>query len=74
MVHADPEQRGAAIWALPGNLRTTAGQDLRIARALAHPRHWLRGPRIASGLLGLERVLEGIEHRLLRPPWLPGPA
>jgi ribosomal protein S18 acetylase RimI-like enzyme len=55
MVYADPERRGAAVWALPGNWRTTAGQDLRIARAFAHPRHWLRGPSVAWGLLGLER-------------------
>jgi GNAT superfamily N-acetyltransferase len=54
-VHVDPERRGAAVWALPGNWRTSAGQDLRIARAFAHPRHWLRAPRVASGLLGLER-------------------
>ena len=55
MVYADPELRGAAVWALPGNWRTTAGQDLRIARAFAHPRHWPRGPGVARGLLGLER-------------------
>lgn len=55
MVYADPEERGAAVWALPGNWRTTPAQDLRIARAFAHPRHWPRGPRIGWGMLGLER-------------------
>jgi len=55
MVYADRERRGAAIWALPGSWRTTARQDLRIARAFAHPRHWSRAPRVSRGLLGLER-------------------
>ena len=55
MVYADSERRGAAIWALPGRWRTTTGQDLRIARAFAHPRYWRRGPGVARGLLGLER-------------------
>lgn len=55
-VYVDPERRGAAIWALPGNWRTSVRQDLRIARSFAHPRHWLRGPTVGRGLLGLERV------------------
>jgi ribosomal protein S18 acetylase RimI-like enzyme len=55
MVFADRERRGAAIWALPGNWRTTAAQDLKIARSFAHPRHWLRAMAVAPGLLGLER-------------------
>jgi len=55
MVYADRELRGAAVWALPGNWKTTAGQDLRIARAFAHPRHWPRSAAVARGLLGLER-------------------
>lgn len=54
-VYVDEERCGAAVWALPGRWRTTAGQDLRIARAFAHPRHWLRAPTVARGLLGLER-------------------
>ena len=54
-VYVDPERRGAAVWALPGRWRTTVGQDLRIARAFAHPRNWLRAPTVARGLLGLER-------------------
>lgn len=54
-VYVDPERRGAAVWALPGHWRTTVGQDLRIARAFAHPRNWLRAPGVAWGLLGLER-------------------
>jgi GNAT superfamily N-acetyltransferase len=54
-VYVDPEQRGAAVWALPGNWKTTVGQDLKISRAFAHPRHWLRAPTVARGLLGLER-------------------
>jgi GNAT superfamily N-acetyltransferase len=55
MVFADPERRGAAIWALPGKWRTTTRQDLRIARAFAHPRHWARAARVTRGLLGVER-------------------
>jgi GNAT superfamily N-acetyltransferase len=54
-VYVDPERRGAAVWALPGNWKTTTGQDLRISRAFAHPRHWPRAPTVARGLLGLER-------------------
>ena len=54
-VYVDEERRGAAVWALPGRWKTSAGQDLKIARAFAHPRHWARGPRVAWGLLGLER-------------------
>ena len=54
-VYVDPERRGAAVWALPGNWKTTARQDLQISRSFAHPRHWLRAPTVAAGLLGLER-------------------
>jgi ribosomal protein S18 acetylase RimI-like enzyme len=54
-VYVDPARRGAAVWALPGNWKTSVGQDLRISRAFAHPRHWLRAPTVARGLLGLER-------------------
>lgn len=55
-IYVDAERRGAAIWALPGNWRTTPRQDLRIARSFAHPRHWRRGPTVGRGLLGLERI------------------
>ena len=55
MVYVDPERRGAAVWALPGHWRTSVGQDLRISRAFAHPRHWPRAPTVAWGLRGLER-------------------
>ncbi|HEY7456386.1 MAG TPA: GNAT family N-acetyltransferase, partial [Solirubrobacterales bacterium] len=55
-VYTDESRRGAALWASPGNWRTTALQDLRIATAFAHPRHWLRGPLVARGLLGVERL------------------
>jgi GNAT superfamily N-acetyltransferase len=55
MVFVDPDRAGAAIWALPDRWRTSARQDLRIARAFAHPRHWPRAARVARGLLGLER-------------------
>jgi GNAT superfamily N-acetyltransferase len=55
MVHVDEARRGAAVWALPGRWKTSPGQDLRIARAFAHPRHWRRAPAVARGLLGLER-------------------
>jgi GNAT superfamily N-acetyltransferase len=55
MVYADEARHGAAVWALPGRWRTSARQDLRIARAFAHPGHWLRAPAVAWGLLGLER-------------------
>jgi GNAT superfamily N-acetyltransferase len=54
MVYVDPQRRGAAVWALPGRWRTTTRQDLRIARAFAHPRHWPRAAAVARGLLGLE--------------------
>ncbi len=55
-VYTDKAQAGAAIWAAPGAWRTTARQDLRMARAFMHPRHWPRAPLVAHGLLGLERM------------------
>jgi GNAT superfamily N-acetyltransferase len=54
-VYVDPERRGAAVWALPGNWKTTVGQDLKISRAFARPRHWRRAATVARGLLSLER-------------------
>ncbi len=53
-VYVDEDLDGAAVWALPKKWRTTAAQDLQIARAFAHPRHWRRAPLVAKGLLGLE--------------------
>jgi ribosomal protein S18 acetylase RimI-like enzyme len=55
-VYTDPDRVGAALWAPPGHWRTTTMQDLRIAGAFADPRLWPRGPRVARGLLGLERL------------------
>jgi len=55
-VHTDRARSGAALWAPPGTWRTTPRQDLRIATAFAHPRHWARAPLVARGLLGLERL------------------
>lgn len=55
-VHTDDARTGAALWAPPGEWRTTTMQDLRIATAFAHPRHWSRAPLVARGLLGVERL------------------
>lgn len=55
MVYVDPDRRGAAVWALPGNWKTTVLQDLKISRAFVHPRHWSRAATVSRGLLGLER-------------------
>ena len=55
-VYTDPDRRGAAVWAPPGTWRTTTMQDLRLATAFAHPRHWLRAPLVARGLLNVERL------------------
>lgn len=55
-VYSDEARTGAALWAPPGTWRTTTRQDLRIASAFAHPRLWSRGPLVARGLLGLERL------------------
>lgn len=55
-VYTDEARTGAALWAPPGAWRTTAMQNLRMARAFAHPRHWLRGPLVGRGLLGIERL------------------
>lgn len=55
-VYSDEARVGAALWAPPGAWRTTLMQDLRMAAAFAHPRHWLRGPLVARGLLGVERL------------------
>lgn len=54
-VYVDSERRGAAVWALPGNWKTSVFQDLKISRAFAHPRHWKRAAMVSRGLLGLER-------------------
>jgi ribosomal protein S18 acetylase RimI-like enzyme len=53
-VYVDEELDGAAIWAMPRRWKSSPIEDLRIARAFAHPRHWRRAPRVARGLLGLE--------------------
>jgi ribosomal protein S18 acetylase RimI-like enzyme len=46
----------AALWAPPQRWRTTARQDLEIARiSLMHPRMFVRGPLIGAGFLGMER-------------------
>jgi ribosomal protein S18 acetylase RimI-like enzyme len=55
-VYSDESSAGAALWTPPGSWRTTPMQDLRMATAFAHPRHWLRGPLVARGLLGVERL------------------
>jgi ribosomal protein S18 acetylase RimI-like enzyme len=54
-VWTDDSCAGAALWAPPGGWRTTVRDDLRIARAYAHPRLWPRSPMVAYGLLGIER-------------------
>jgi ribosomal protein S18 acetylase RimI-like enzyme len=54
-IFVDRERRGAAVWALPGNWRTSVAQDLKVSRSFAHPRHWRRAAVVATGLLGLER-------------------
>jgi ribosomal protein S18 acetylase RimI-like enzyme len=55
-VYTDEGRTGAALWAPPGTWRTTATEASRMATAFADPRHWLRGPLVARGLLGVERL------------------
>jgi ribosomal protein S18 acetylase RimI-like enzyme len=44
-----------AVWAPPGRWKTTAGEDIALAWALARdPRLTLRAPLVMSGLLGIE--------------------
>jgi ribosomal protein S18 acetylase RimI-like enzyme len=55
-VYTDEARSGAAIWSPPRTWRTTPRQDLELASAFAHPRHWPRAPLVAYGLFGLERL------------------
>jgi GNAT superfamily N-acetyltransferase len=46
---------GAALWLPPDRWHTTPREQLALMRGLLHPRLALRGPRIVSGLTGIER-------------------
>ena len=45
---------GAAVWAPPERWKTTAGEDVELARCLLHPRLAWRLPMVTYGLLGME--------------------
>ena len=55
------DRSSVAVWAAPGNWRTTTVEDIALARSLlrprvlAHPRTLLATPLVAAGLLGIER-------------------
>ncbi|MGN6815756.1 MAG: GNAT family N-acetyltransferase [Solirubrobacterales bacterium] len=62
VVYVDAERRGAAIWALPGRWQGNAADQLRLASAFAHPRHWRRLPRVGRGILMAERAHPRTKH------------
>jgi ribosomal protein S18 acetylase RimI-like enzyme len=44
----------AALWAAPGQSKSTVRDDLAFSRAMLHPRLMRRAPLVGYGLLGLE--------------------
>jgi ribosomal protein S18 acetylase RimI-like enzyme len=54
-VWSTPDLSCAALWAPPKRWKTTAREDLELARCLLHPRLMARMPLIVTGLLGMER-------------------
>src|SRR2546425_10097764 len=49
------ELASAALWAPPGHAPTTPREDIQLARCLLHPRLVWRLPRVARGLLDIQR-------------------
>jgi GNAT superfamily N-acetyltransferase len=58
------ELNSAALWAPPGDWKTTPAEDLDLARSIAHPRLIWRAPIVTLGLLGIER-----RHPKMPPHW-----
>ena len=54
-VWSTPDLSCAALWAPPQRWKTTAREDLELARCLLHPRLMVRMPLVVTGLLGMER-------------------
>lgn len=50
-----PEGAAAALWAPPGEWRTTLRQDLSLARGMVTPRLLARLPLVLHGMTGIER-------------------
>jgi GNAT superfamily N-acetyltransferase len=61
-MNADGES--AALWAPPGHWKTSAREDLGLARAMSHRRLLRRAPLVGVGLLGVER-----RHPAEPPHW-----
>lgn len=51
----DPSLSGGALWLPPGEWRTTAREDMELARAQLHPRLLPRMPLVVYGFTGIER-------------------
>jgi ribosomal protein S18 acetylase RimI-like enzyme len=54
-VWSTPELSCVALWAPPRRWKTSAREDMQLARCLLHPRLIGRMPLILTGLLGMER-------------------
>jgi ribosomal protein S18 acetylase RimI-like enzyme len=63
-IWTDDELRSIAVWAAPGQWRTTTRQDIGYATCLLHPRLALRMPMVVTGMLGAEKV-----HPTEPPHW-----
>jgi ribosomal protein S18 acetylase RimI-like enzyme len=63
-VWSTPDLSCAALWAPPGRWKTTAREDLELARCLLHRRLIPRLPLVVGGLVGMER-----RHPREEPHW-----
>jgi GNAT superfamily N-acetyltransferase len=63
-IWTDDELRSVAVWAAPGQWRTTTRQDIAYASCLLHPRLALRMPMVVTGMLAAEKV-----HPTEPPHW-----
>ncbi len=63
-VWSTPEISCAALWAPPERWKTTAREDMELARSLLHPRLIPRLPLVVGGLIGMER-----KHPRELPHW-----
>ncbi len=63
-VWSTPEMSCAALWAPPERWKTTAREDMELARPLLHPRLIPRLPLVVGGLIGVER-----KHPCELPHW-----